>query len=71
MHYAHMNVGEFIRAADDLKARFAIPFHFGIITLSEEPHEYPLYEIDKHIEKHPEYAERLRPLRVGEFLRME
>jgi len=70
MHYAHMNVAEFFRAVDDLKAKTAIPMHFGVISLSDEPLLYPLYEVDKHIEQNPEYRERVRPLRVGEYLEM-
>ena len=70
MHYSHMNVEEFIRAADDLDAGVAMPMHFGVITLSDEPPLYPLYEIGEYLEKHPEYAGRIRPLRVGEYLRL-
>jgi L-ascorbate metabolism protein UlaG (beta-lactamase superfamily) len=70
MHYSHMNVAEFFRAADELKAKTAIPMHFGVISLSDEPVLYPLYEIDKHIEQSPEYQQRARALRVGEFIRM-
>ena len=71
MHYNHMNVQEFFRAADDLAAKIAIPLHFGIITLSDEPLVYPLYEIDQYLERRPEYSARIRPLRVGEYLLME
>jgi len=71
MHYQHLNVEEFFRAADDLKAKTAIPFHFGVISLSDEPLLYPLYEIDRFFALHPEYVERVRPLKVGEYLRME
>ena len=71
MYFSHMNVAEFIRAARDLKARFAIPIHFGVISLSDEPLLYPLYEIDLFLESHPEYRERIRPLRVGQFIKME
>ena len=71
MHYAHMNVEEFIRTAKDLKAGIAMPMHFGVISLSDEPLLYPLYEIDRHLEKHPEDADRIRPLRVGEYHIME
>jgi L-ascorbate metabolism protein UlaG (beta-lactamase superfamily) len=71
MHYAHLNVAEFFRAADDLGAKIAIPMHFGTISLSDEPLLYPLYEVDKFISENPEYAQRIRPLRVGEFIRME
>jgi L-ascorbate metabolism protein UlaG (beta-lactamase superfamily) len=65
MHYQHMNVAEFFRAVDELKAKAAIPFHFGVITLSDEPLNYSLYEIEQHIVRNPEYAGRVRPLRVG------
>ena len=71
MHYSHMNVEEFFRAADDLRAKTAIPIHFGIISLSDEPLLYPLYEIDQYLVQHPEYAARRRPLRVGEYLLMD
>jgi len=71
MHYAHMNVPEFFRTADDLGAQITIPMHFGIISLSEEPILYPLYEIDQFIGLNPEYSRRVRPLRVGEYLIMD
>jgi len=70
MHYAHMNVAEFFRAADELKAKTAIPMHFGVISLSDEPLLYPLYEVDKHLEQSPESSQRVRGLRVGEFLKI-
>ena len=70
MHYSHMNVEEFFRAADDLKAKIAIPMHFGVISLSDEPILYPLYEIDQYLAAHPEYSGRIRPLRVGQYLKM-
>jgi L-ascorbate metabolism protein UlaG (beta-lactamase superfamily) len=67
MHYSHMNVADFFRAADDLGAKTTIPIHFGVISLSEEPLLYPLYEISNFIGENPEYAGRILPLRVGEF----
>jgi len=71
MHYTHMNVAEFFRAADELGAKTAIPMHFGIISLSDEPLLYPLYETVKFIRQYPEYSQRIRPLRVGEFIKIE
>jgi L-ascorbate metabolism protein UlaG (beta-lactamase superfamily) len=71
MHYSHLNVAEFFRAADDLGAKIAIPMHFGIISLSDEPLLYPLYEVDTFISENPDYAQRIRPLRVGEFLKID
>jgi L-ascorbate metabolism protein UlaG (beta-lactamase superfamily) len=71
MHYSHLNVQEFFMAAEDMKAKYAIPMHFGIISLSDEPLLYPLYEIDKAIEQRPELAESIRPLRVGEYLEIK
>ena len=71
MHYSHLNVEEFFAAAEDLKAKYSIPFHFGIISLSDEPLLYPLFEIDNAIKQNPELAETIRPLRVGEFLKIE
>jgi L-ascorbate metabolism protein UlaG (beta-lactamase superfamily) len=71
MHYAHMNVAEFFRAVDELGAKTAIPMHFGIISLSDEPLLYPLYETVKFIGLHPEYSQRVCPLRVGEFIKIE
>lgn len=71
MHYSHMNVAEFFRSVDELGAHTAIPMHFGIISLSDEPLVYPLYEIDRFISLHPEYAQRVRPLRVGEYIGLD
>jgi L-ascorbate metabolism protein UlaG (beta-lactamase superfamily) len=71
MHYAHLNVPEFFRAADDLGAEITIPMHLGVIKLGAEPVLFPLYEIDNYLEQQPEYAPKIRPLRVGEFLTME
>jgi len=71
MHYAHMNVPEFFDAADETKARQVIPLHFGVISLSDEPITYPLYEIDEHMRKNPDTTQNICPLRVGEFIRMD
>ena len=71
MHYSHMNVQEFFRAAEDLKTKYAIPMHFGVISLSDEPLFYPLFEIENSVEQHPELAHTIQPLRVGEFLRIQ
>ena len=70
MHYSHMNVDEFFRAAVKLKAKIAIPMHFGIITLSDEPLTYSLYEIEQHLDRNPEYGEHIKALRVGEYFSM-
>ena len=71
MHYSHMNVSEFFAAAEKIKAKQVIPMHFGIISLSEEPITYPLYEIDEYIKQKPDLAQTICPLRVGEFLKMK
>jgi L-ascorbate metabolism protein UlaG (beta-lactamase superfamily) len=68
MHYQHMDIAEFFRAVDDLKAGTAIPMHFGVISLSDEPLLYPLHEVKAYLEKHPEYVPRTKPLRIGEFI---
>jgi len=68
MHYQHMNVKEFFLAAQDLNAGYAIPMHFGIISLSDEPLLYPLYEVDKAIRQTPELSKTVKPLRVGEYI---
>jgi len=71
MHYSHMNVREFFLAAEDLKTKCAIPMHFGIISLSDEPVLYPLFEIHDTINQYPYLAENILPLRVGEFLKIQ
>ncbi|MDR0494190.1 MAG: MBL fold metallo-hydrolase [Treponema sp.] len=71
MHYSHMNVEEFFRAADELRAKTAIPMHFGAISLSDEPLLYPLYEVDKYLERNPACVQKIVPLRVGELLKIE
>jgi L-ascorbate metabolism protein UlaG (beta-lactamase superfamily) len=71
MHYAHMNVQEFIMAAKDIKARFAIPMHFGVIQLGNDPVLYPLVEFENEINANPALAESVLPLRVGEFVRLQ
>jgi L-ascorbate metabolism protein UlaG (beta-lactamase superfamily) len=68
MHYSHLNVAEFFRAVDDLGAEITIPMHFGIISLSDEPLLYPIYEVDKFISLNPGYSRRVRSLRAGEYL---
>jgi L-ascorbate metabolism protein UlaG (beta-lactamase superfamily) len=70
MHYHHMNVAEFFAAAEDLQAKIAIPMHFGVISLSDEPLVYPLYEVDEFLKKNPAYRDKIRPLRVGEYLEL-
>ena len=71
MHYSHLNVEEFFRAANDMKAKYAIPMHFGIISLSDEPLLYPLLEIDNALIENPDLAGSILPLRVGEFVKIE
>jgi len=71
MHYSHMNVEEFFLAGNELKAKLSIPFHFGVISLSDEPLLYPLYEIDNFLLKNPECAGRIKSLRVGEYFVMD
>jgi L-ascorbate metabolism protein UlaG (beta-lactamase superfamily) len=71
MHYSHLNVEEFFRAADDLGAKITIPMHLGIIKLGDEHVLYPLHEIDNYIQQRPEYESRVKPLRVGEFLTID
>ena len=68
MHYSHANVAEFFLAADDLRAKTAIPMHFGIISLSDEPLTYPLYEVEQFLEANPQYKNRIKTLRVGEYI---
>lgn len=71
MHYSHMNIEEFFLAAGDLKAKCAIPMHFGVISLSDEPLLYPLFEIENAVKTRPELGENVLALRVGEFLRIQ
>ena len=71
MYYSHLNVSEFFMAAQDLKAKYTIPMHFGVISLSEEPLLYPLYEIDNAIKQNPKLADNIYPLRVGEYLKIQ
>ncbi|MDR2731301.1 MAG: MBL fold metallo-hydrolase [Treponema sp.] len=71
MHYSHMNVNEFFLAARELKAKLSIPVHFGIISLSDEPVLYPLYEIDQAIKQNPQSAEKIKPLRAGEYIQIK
>jgi L-ascorbate metabolism protein UlaG (beta-lactamase superfamily) len=71
MHYSHMNAAEFLKAAGETGAKQVIPMHFGTISLSEEPLTWPLYEIDEHIRRNPEYAQIIRALRTGEFIELE
>ncbi|MDR2952622.1 MAG: MBL fold metallo-hydrolase [Treponema sp.] len=71
MHYSHMNVQEFFRAAEELKAKRVIPMHFGVISLSDEPVLYPLLEVENTISQHPELALTIRPLRVGEYIKID
>lgn len=68
MHYQHISPLEAVMAADDLKAKIMIPMHFGVISLSDEPLTYPLYVLDEYVKTNPQYAERIKLLRVGEYL---
>ena len=68
MHYSHLGPDEFILAADELGAKVSMPMHFGIISLSDEPLNYPLYVLDEFKKSNPEYEEKIKLLRVGEVL---
>jgi L-ascorbate metabolism protein UlaG (beta-lactamase superfamily) len=71
MHYSHMNVSEFFLAAQELKVKQSIPVHFGIISLSDEPVLYPLYEIDQTIKQSSNLTDIIKPLRVGEHIQIK
>jgi len=71
MHYIHTNPEEFIMAAVDLRAKITIPMHFGAISLSDEPINYPSYVIDEFIKNNPGYNEIIKILKVGEYIRIE
>ncbi|MDR2941535.1 MAG: MBL fold metallo-hydrolase [Treponema sp.] len=71
MHYAHMNVSEFFMAAQETKAKFSIPMHFGVISLSDEPLLYPLFEIDMAVKQNHELANSILPLRIGEYIKIQ
>jgi L-ascorbate metabolism protein UlaG (beta-lactamase superfamily) len=66
-----MNVEEFFLAARDLGAKVAIPMHFGVIELGKEPVLYPPCQIDRHLDEHPAYREKVRIMRVGEHITLE
>ncbi|MDR2105163.1 MAG: MBL fold metallo-hydrolase [Deferribacteraceae bacterium] len=68
MHYSHTNIPEFFQAVHDLNAKVTIPMHFGVIQLGKEPILYPLYEIKRRLNDEPETAQRVLPLRVGEYI---
>ena len=68
MHLTHLGVDDFFRAAKDINAKTAIPIHFGIIQMTDEPILYPLYKIRQFLNQYPEYAERIHTLRAGEYL---
>ena len=70
MHYSHLNCEEFIRAASELGAKISIPMHFGIISLSDEPVNYPLYELDELIKNSSDLSGEIKLLRVGEYIKM-
>ncbi|WP_461248448.1 hypothetical protein, partial [Treponema sp. R6D11] len=70
VHFLHA-VKEFLEAAKETKAKVSIPMHFGVISLSDEPLLYPLYEIDNAIKQNPELAKSVLPLRVGEYTRIQ
>ncbi|MDR2034230.1 MAG: MBL fold metallo-hydrolase [Helicobacteraceae bacterium] len=67
MHYQHLNVEEFFRAAKEINAKVAIPMHLGVIQLGDEHYLYPLYEISKRVSS----EDNITILRVGERLIVE
>ncbi|MDR1912187.1 MAG: MBL fold metallo-hydrolase [Helicobacteraceae bacterium] len=67
MHYQHLNVEEFFRAAKEINAKVAIPMHLGVIQLGDEHYLYPLYEISKKVSS----EDNITILRVGERLIVE
>ena len=71
MHYSHMNAEEFFLAVDDLGAKISVPMHFGVIELGKEPILYPPYEIDQYMDRHPAYKEKVRIMKVGEYITLE
>ena len=65
MHYAHMNLAEMIRAFEDLGARAMVPMQWGVLPLGDEPPAYPRLELEKYLEQHPEFKNRVKLLPVG------
>ncbi|MDR2860965.1 MAG: MBL fold metallo-hydrolase [Syntrophobacterales bacterium] len=71
MYYAHKNVEEFFLAADDLGAKVSVPMHFGVIELGRESVLYPPYRLDKYMDENHAYREKVRIMRVGEYITLE
>ncbi|MDR0747930.1 MAG: MBL fold metallo-hydrolase [Helicobacteraceae bacterium] len=71
MHYQHLNVDEFFHAVRELGAKTAIPMHFGIVRLGDEPYLYPPYEISSRIKDDENLSKTVKIMRVGERMEME
>jgi L-ascorbate metabolism protein UlaG (beta-lactamase superfamily) len=71
MYYAHMNVEEFFLAVNDLGAKVSIPMHFGVIELGKEPIFYPPHEMEQYMNENLTYKEKVRVMRMGEYITLE
>jgi L-ascorbate metabolism protein UlaG (beta-lactamase superfamily) len=71
MHYQHLNIDEFFYATKELNAKTAIPMHFGVIRLGDEPYLYPPYKVSLKIKEDANLSETVKVMRVGERLIME
>lgn len=65
MHYVHLDVGEMLRAFEDLGARILVPGQWGTLKLGDEPVAWPLEELQNHLRNRPALRPCLEIMPVG------
>ncbi len=65
MHYAHMDIGEAVRAYRDLGARWLVPTQWGALKLGDEPAAWPLLELCEARRQDPDLTRGLVVLPQG------
>lgn len=68
MHSMHMDVGEALRAFDELGARHFIPGHWGTFRLGDEPIGHPSVDLRRQIEKRGLDTKRFIIMDIGEIV---
>lgn len=70
MKSRHLNPGEALQALQDLGAKTMLPIHWGSFRLGLDGVDEPIKVLATELTHRPEFAERVKILKEGEFLDM-
>jgi N-acyl-phosphatidylethanolamine-hydrolysing phospholipase D len=70
MHYAHLDIREALQAAEEMKAKYLIPAHWGAFQLGDEPIGYPLIDLNRTLNESGFDAAKVLIMGVGQLIRI-